>query len=243
MEIDVNSIINPNTTESNSSSSLSKLSSDLDSFLTILTTQLQFQDPLEPLESSEFTNQLVLFAQVEQDIQQNKNLEQMVSLQQDNIAVGALSFMNKSVDVAWPVTELRNGEASFSYIMTKDAASATLSILGENGERVRTETAELTEGRHDFVWDGKDDNGNALKDGVYIIQVNAQDANNQPVEVGYSTFGTVTGVTLDRGSAILEIGDVQVPLGNVTRIREPGGEGTGDASDGSEDETTEDASS
>lgn len=240
MEIDVNSIINPNTTETNSNTSLSKLSSDLDSFLTILTTQLQFQDPLEPLESSEFTNQLVLFAQVEQDIQQNKNLEQMVSLQQDNIAVGALSFMNKSVDVAWPVSELRNGEASFSYILSKDATSATLSILGQNGERVRTESAEVTEGRHDFAWDGKDDNGNTLKDGVYIIQVNAQDANNQPVEVGYSTFGTVTGVTLDSGSAILEIGDVQVPLGNVTRIREPGEDGTGD---GSDDETTEDSSS
>ncbi len=238
MEIDVNGIINPNRTESNSSSSLSKLSSDLDSFLTILTTQLQFQDPLEPLESSEFTNQLVLFAQVEQDIQQNQNLEQMVSLQQDNIAVGALSFMNKSVDVAWPVSELRNGEASFSYILSREATAATLTILDQNGQSVRTETAEVTEGRHDFDWDGKDDIGNTLEDGVYIIQVNALDANNQPIEVGYSTFGTVTGVALDGGTAILEIGDVQVPLGNVTRIREPGE--LGDGSGETDDETTED---
>lgn len=219
MEIDIASLTN--TTESKSSTSISKLASDLDSFLTILTTQLQYQDPLEPLDSSEFTNQLVLFAQVEQDIQQNANLEDLVSLQQDNIAVGALSFMNKEVDVAWPVTELSNGQATFGYTLPKEAQSATLAILGENGQIVRTESAETAEGSHEFVWDGKDDIGNSMKPGVYIIQVNALDANNQPIEADYSTFGKVTGVTLENGTAILEIGGVQVPMGNVTRIREP----------------------
>ena len=77
--------------KSDSKASLSKLTEDLDNFLTLLTAQLQHQDPLEPLDTHEFTNQLVQFSSVEQSIQQNKNLESIIELNQNNMAISAVS--------------------------------------------------------------------------------------------------------------------------------------------------------
>ena len=73
-----------------SSQALADLSGNLDNFLTIFPTQLQVQDPLSTLDTHEFTNQLVLFSSVEQQVQQNRNLESLVTLQQNNVALSLI---------------------------------------------------------------------------------------------------------------------------------------------------------
>src|SRR3546814_5759772 len=101
----------PPSTQRKSASSISKLSSDLDNFLTILVTQLQFQDPLSPLDTHEFTNQLVLFSGVEQQIQQNQNLEQLITLQKNAVALGAVDYIGKNVEATGKTTMLQDGAA------------------------------------------------------------------------------------------------------------------------------------
>lgn len=208
--------------QSNSLTSKSKLSSDLNSFLKILTAQLKSQDPLDPLDTHEFTNQLVLFSGVEQAIQQNANLEKLIAIQNDNIAVGALSFMGKEVEALGQTAMLRDGRATFSYTLPNDAAGSIVRIIGPDGKTVLEQKGETKAGRHEFLWNGKDKSGNKLPDGAYSIKVDAADAKKQPLKVIYSVTGKVTGVQLEKGVATLNLGDAKVPLKQVIRIREAG---------------------
>lgn len=207
----------------NSSSSLSALSKDLDNFLTILTTQLQYQDPLSPLEANEFTNQLVLFAGVEQQIQQNRNMEDMIALQQNNVAIGAVSYLGQNIEATGRTAMLTGGQAQFAYTLPGDASSATLTILGPDGKAVFAGLAQRSAGQHEFQWDGKNVLGQALPEGPYTIAIAAKDAAGEAMEVKYSVSGRVTGVALDGDAPTLSLGDVTIPLSQVTRIREASG--------------------
>lgn len=212
------------TTGSNSSASLATLSSDLDNFLTILTTQLQYQDPLSPMDTHEFTNQLVQFASVEQQIQSNSNLESLISLQQTNIMVGAVSYIGKDVEVSGQTTKLENGEAEFIYTMPEGAEAAILAIFDQNGTQVLFEQAETRAGRHIFSWDGRDSRDEALPDGPYTIQIVAADAEGNETIPDYAIRGTVKGVGVDDGVATLDLDGLNIPLANVVRVIEPEGE-------------------
>ena len=208
------------TTQSKASSSLTGLADNLDNFLTILTTQLQHQDPLSPLDTHEFTNQLVLFAGVEQDIQGNSNLEKLITLQQNNVAVGAVSYIGQNIEAAGQTNMLRNGEAKFGYTLPGNAKSAIVQITDAGGKPVLAAPAETIAGRHEFVWDGKNALGNQLPEGPYSISVLAVDPADQPLPITYSVSGRVTGIEMTNGDATLNIGDVAIPLTQVTRIRE-----------------------
>jgi flagellar basal-body rod modification protein FlgD len=208
----------------NSASSLAALSENLDNFLTILTTQLQYQDPLSPMDTHEFTNQLVQFANVEQGIQQNRNLESLLALQETNIMVGAVSYIGKDVEVTGQTTQLKNGNAEFSYTLPEDAAAAVIAIYNDEGTQVVRETAETSAGTHSFVWNGKDSKGADLPDGNYTIQIAAADADGEQITPTYSIHGKVTGVGIENGTPLLDLEGLEVPLANVVRVIEPEGE-------------------
>jgi len=214
------SSISQSNTQSKSNSSLTGLADNLDNFLTILTTQLQHQDPLSPLDTHEFTNQLVLFAGVEQDIQGNSSLEKLIALQQNNVAVGAVSYIGQNIEATGQTNMLRNGEAKFGYTLPGNAKSAALQISDASGKPILSTPAQTTAGRHEFVWDGKDTQGNPVPEGPYSITVLAVDADDQPIPATYSVSGRVTGVEMINGDASLNLGDVAIPLTQVTRIRE-----------------------
>jgi flagellar basal-body rod modification protein FlgD len=210
-------------TTKNSASSLSQLSSNLDNFLTILTTQLQYQDPLSPMDSSEFTNQLVQFASVEQQIQGNRNLESLIALQESNIMVGAVSYIGKDVEVSGQTAKLENGKAEFNYSLSEDAQAALLAIYDEKGTQVLFKKADTDAGRHTFIWDGKSDKGETLPDGKYTIQIVAANADAKEIKPTYTIRGRVTGVGTTGGVPTLDLDGLDVPLANVVRVVEPEG--------------------
>ncbi len=214
----------PGSTQSNSSSSLSKLSGNLDNFLKILTAQLQHQDPLSPMDTHEFTNQLVQFASVEQQIQGNRNLESLISLQETNNMVGAVSYIGKEVEVTGQTTTLEDGSAKFIYTLPKDATASILAVYDENGTQVLFKPAEKGAGRHEFIWDGKDTKGKTMPDGKYTIQVVAVNDANEAITPTYSITGTVSGVGIDKGEATLNLDGMDVPLANVVRVIDRNGE-------------------
>ena len=189
----------------NSASSLSKLSENLDNFLTILTAQLQHQDPLSPMDTHEFTNQLVQFANVEQSIQSNRNLESLISLQETSIVVGAVSYIGKDVEVTGQTTKLENGSAEFFYTLPEDASAAVLAIYDEDGTQVRFEKANTSEGRHSYIWDGTNDKGETLPDGNYTIQVVGANADGDQITPEYAVRGKVTGVAVEDGVPTLDL--------------------------------------
>ena len=138
------------------------LAETFDNFLVLLTTQLQNQDPLSPLDTNEFTQQLVEFTNVEQAIKTNDKLDQLIAMQGAGILTGALDYIGKEVEFAGAELNLADGEATVVYDLASNAQEITLEILDENGITVRTLTGPTDAGRHEIVWDGKDNFGNSL---------------------------------------------------------------------------------
>lgn len=213
---------------SKASESRNNFAADFDNFLLILTTQLQNQDPLSPTDTHEFTNQLVMFADVEQSIQQNANLEKMISMQASNQAIGALSYLGKEVEAEGNMFNY-DGEdpVTLSYDLKDTAETAALTISDINGDPVLVTKIDGTFGKQQFVWDGKTVNGNALAPGVYSFQVNAVNANDQPVDVTTSIFAEVDGVETDDTGTFLTVGNLSLPVDKVFAVRQPTSTQTG----------------
>ena len=194
----------------------SKLAEDFDTFLGILTTQLKNQDPLEPMKSQEFTNQLVQFSTVEQAIATNSKLDKMLAAQADNRATQAVNFIGKDVGLEGNQVQLKDGAAQFAYKLDGDAQAALVSITNQSGDVVRSISGPTGAGRHDVTWDGTGDGGKALPDGVYNIQVRAVDGQDQTVQATTEVRGEVTEMRDDKIS--LQLGDREVPFENVTSV-------------------------
>lgn len=201
-----------------SSSSAMKLSEDLNSFLYLLTTQLKYQDPLSPMDSSEFTNQLVQYANVEQAIQTNSYLETIILQNNAGMASQAVSYMDKVVQAQTSYVPLQDGYAKFAYILGSEAASCVVAIQDTDGNFIRTFTGKTDEGRHVIEWDGLDNDGQKVKDGGYKIIVTAAGKDGSDVEVLTTAYGKVTGVAYDGDLIALGMGDVVVDMNSVLAI-------------------------
>ncbi len=205
-----------------SAASEAKLEEDLNRFLTLLVTQLKNQDPLDPMDSTEFTNQLVQFASVEQQIFQNTNLEKLINLQESNQISTLVDYIGTNVEVTGQKGSLLNGRFEMTYDMPFGARSASLSITNKDGLTVLTRDAETDPGQHTFVWDGKNDFGVDQADGTYTVIVSALDADNNLLTVGHTVYGNVTGAGADQGNVTLTLGeDIVVPLDSVLSVKQP----------------------
>jgi flagellar basal-body rod modification protein FlgD len=209
-----------------SGSALNKLANDFDSFLLLLTTQLQNQDPLKPMDSQEFTSQLVQFTSVEQSIQTNKNLEKLISLTGGNSSSTAFNYIGREVRTSSDSTNLSNGMAKWSYELDTSAASSAITVLDAKGNAVFTKEGASGAGIHNFTWDGRDKNGTPFPDGVYRLSVSAVSADQKPVSAKIFTTGTVTNVEISGDTPSLLIGNVKVPLDKVLSVMQGGNAGS-----------------
>ena len=143
------------------------LTENFDDFLLMLTTQLQHQDPLSPTDATEFTNQLVAFSQLEQQITQSSKIEELIALQQAAESLSAVNYLGKTVEVQSDLTLLEDGTATFAYVMPLDAVNASIAILDSTGRFITTFSADTTPGRHDAEWDGTDMQGVLQPNGAF----------------------------------------------------------------------------
>ncbi len=196
------------------------LADTFDTFLALLTTQLKHQDPLDPMETSEFTSQLVQFSGVEQSINTNKKLDQLVQLQTSSQLNSAVAFIGKTVEVVRDLLLLKDGAAKISYGLDRNAAHTIISITDQNGRAVRAIQGETAAGRHEFEWDGRDSNGVQVPDGVYGFSVIATDGDDETIDTIAASFGRVTGVEVVENAPRLNIGELGVPFDAVFAVRE-----------------------
>ena len=206
---------NSTATNSGSENALSRLGKDFDSFLTILTTQLQNQDPLSPMDTHQFTNQLVQFASVEQLVSQTQDLDELIELQKANQSVSAVSYIGNRVEAEGSELVLEADGAKFAYHLPEAAQSAGLQILDALGRLVHVQALETDAGRHEVEWDGKDLNGNVLPLGTYSFIVSAVNADDAQIDLSQYTNGTVTGVSFADGQTVLNLGNIVVPVDKV----------------------------
>jgi flagellar basal-body rod modification protein FlgD len=198
--------------------SRNKLAKDLNSFLTLLTSQLKNQDPLSPMDSTEFTNQLVQFAQVEQQINSNESLTNLIGLSQQNIITNAVNYMGKTVEANSNKVPLQDGHAKMAYGLESEAQNVAIVIRNSGGQIVYSTTGEKTAGVHPLEWDGKDSTGKQLPDGTYEIQVTALSKDDTPVNTYTTAFGKVTGVTTKDGKTLVVMDKLGVPIDKILSV-------------------------
>lgn len=205
---------------SKSQNSKQKLAEDLNQFMNLLVTQLQHQDPLDPMDPNEFTSQLVQFASVEQQIQSNANLEDMLKLQQTSLLGTVVGYIGKQVEVSGNHMPLENGAATAHYEISANADTTTITVTDSSGKPVYFTEGETDAGRHAFSWDGKDSLGFQLDDGIYTITVSSLDGAEEAIDVAHTVTGTVTGVSNDNGAAVVSLGEADYSVDNVLAVRD-----------------------
>ncbi|HWD48564.1 MAG TPA: flagellar hook capping FlgD N-terminal domain-containing protein [Rhizomicrobium sp.] len=195
-----------------------QLSGNFNTFLTLLTTQLQNQDPMNPMDSDQFTQELVEFSGVEQQINTNDNLQSLISLQQSNAGSSAMGYLGKTVTVTDGSANLTDGEADWSYALGATSASTTLSVTDSSGNTVYSTTGATASGQHDFSWNGEDSNGNQLADGVYKLAVTSKDAGGNAITTAIASKGVVSEVNLTSATPMLMVGNMAVPVSSVSAV-------------------------
>lgn len=205
-------------------SSAAQLNSDFDTFLKLLTTQMQHQDPLDPVESQEFTNQLVAFSGVEQQIRTNEQLENLVTLQVLGMTSLGLGFIGLDVEIAGEFAEF-DGESpmEFGYTLPEAATENTITIKDSEGNVVYTADGELGTGAHNFTWNGLNDLGQQVGAGTYQIEIAAFNGEEEALNVPTTVQGHVDGIEAgEYGEIMLIIGDQKISVTDVRRAVETG---------------------
>jgi len=206
---------------SNSATGGTSLAEDFDNFLALLTTQLENQDPLSPLDTTEFTNQLTQFAQVEQSINTNSKLDQLLALQGPTQLTNGVAYIGKVVEAPGDVLLLQGGQAKMTYALAESSVRTNITILDERNNVVDVISGNTAAGPHIFEWDGTDADGDPLPDGAYRVLVTPLDGANKTIESATSTFGKVTGIESDNGKLSLVLGPISVDLDDVVSVHEP----------------------
>ena len=186
--------------------SASSLAQNFDTFLTLLTAQLQNQDPLKPVDSTEFTNQLVQFSGVEQQIETNKSLGDLISLTASSTAAGLAGYLGKTVEIDSREAELGQDGINWLYEMPKDTANASLAIQSEAGKIVYSEDIDTVSGAKTFTWNGKQLSGADLESGKYSLIVRAEDSAGEALDVPVRVRAEVSGVDLSTGTTSISTG-------------------------------------
>ncbi|MGF1543541.1 MAG: flagellar hook assembly protein FlgD [Parvularculaceae bacterium] len=198
------------------SGSLASLSGDFDTFLTLLPPQLQNQDPLDPLDTESFTQQLVQFAGVEQSVETNARLDALIDLQTDSQRGAAIDLIGRSVAVAGDAAFNENG-AAWRYEVADGAADVRLTIVDAAGEPLRTLDGQPGPGPTTLVWDGLDDDGAPAAPGAVRLTVEATDASDAPVGARIEAFVRVDAVDVAEDPLLITNAGA-FALGDVTRV-------------------------
>jgi flagellar basal-body rod modification protein FlgD len=210
-------------TSSSSASSANALASqqiagNFQSFLQLLTTQLQNQNPLDPLDTNQFTQQLVEFAGVQQQLNTNDSLATLVSLQQATQSSEALSYVGKTATVSGNTATMANSEAVWA-LSVPSASTVDISIASSTGQTVYSGTYNVAAGNNQpFEWNGMGSDGTQYPDGNYTLSATAKDSGGNTVAVTTSVGGVVSSVNLTQSPPLLTIGGQTYTMSQIQSI-------------------------
>ncbi|MBL4803032.1 MAG: hypothetical protein JKY45_14200 [Emcibacter sp.] len=195
--------------------SQTKLAQNFDQFLTLLTTQLQYQDPLDPMDSSEFTSQLVSFTQVEQSIATNKNLETLINQTKNAAMSEAVVFLGTEVTIETDRAGLRNGIAKWEYGLQSNTEETKITVTDSNGKILFEGNGETKAGLHDFVWNAPAD----TPDGIYQLTISAQTADKAIVQTAIYSKGEVETIEVLDGQVHLSVNGILTATTNIQAVK------------------------
>jgi len=216
-----NSASSASSSSSSSSAISASVQSEYNTFLTILTTELQNQDPTSPLDTNQFTSQLVQFSALEQNLQTNSLLQQLVTNQSQGQVNSALGYLGHTVQATGDSFQLDGTSTdtpTLAYSLASNANTAVLNVVNSAGQTVRQISVPTTAGAHSETFDGNDTSGEQLPAGTYTFQVQATDTKGNAIAATTYETGEVTGIDTTDGVVNLHIGGVTVPASNVVQV-------------------------
>jgi len=210
----------PVTTGSSPTAGVPSKELDKDAFLSLLITQLQNQDPLNPTDSVEFTAQLAQFSSLEQLGNVNENLEQLQNFQASINNSQAVSLIGKEITAIGNALNLASGQpAGCDFKLDGDASVVVVSIYDHTGEFVKSfDSQNLTTGQHTLYWDGSDQNGSPAASGNYTFEVMAADDSGNNIQTTTFFSGEVNKVIFENNTTYLISGDQRVALGDIIEV-------------------------
>ncbi|MBI3704172.1 MAG: flagellar biosynthesis protein FlgD [Rhizobiales bacterium] len=197
------------------------IANNFQTFLTLLTTQLKNQNPLDPLDTNQFTQQLVQFAQVEQQMKSNDQLSTLVALDKTAQSTAALAYVGATVVVDGATAPLSNGSANWN-LNTSKPATATVTITDATGQTAYSGTFSVNPGNQTFVWDGRGNDGRQWPEGAYKLTATGFDANKQPIAISTEVQAIVDSVDLTQTPPLLSINGQNYTMDKIKRIVRPG---------------------
>lgn len=194
-----------------------------DDFLKLLVTQMQFQDPLKPMEHTEFTAQLAQFSSLDQLFAINDGMQELSEIEGGANSVQAVDFIGKEIKATG--NKVYFGEdkssAAIEYTLDSDVSNVIINITDSEGNKVRTiKTGPQEAGGRSIDWDGKKDSGVLASNGEYTFSISAIDLEGNEMVVPTNISGTVTGVSFENSAAYLKVGETRILMTDVDEVKE-----------------------
>ena len=205
------------TTSTTAATTTPGIADNFQTFLTLLTTQLKNQNPLDPLDTNQFTQQLVQFAGVEQQLKANDQLKSLVDLQKSAASTEALVYVGQNVAVDGSTAQFSTS-ATWNMTAAQDTSNSTLSIANAAGVTVYTGQFAIKSGGATFVWDGKGNDGTQYPAGAYTLSATGVDQTGKSVAISTEVQGVVDSVDLTASPPLLSIGGTNYTTDKIKRV-------------------------
>jgi flagellar basal-body rod modification protein FlgD len=193
------------------------IANNFDQFLTLLTTQLKNQSPLDPLDTNQFTQQLVQFAGVEQQLKTNDTLSTLLTLNKAATTTQAVGFIGSTITADGATSQLKDGTAEWNINMPR-GGTANITIKNAAGTVVQTYQTSLSAGDQTYRWDGTTSVGSKAAAGEYTITIDARDVSGQQVVAKTEIKGVVDGIDLSGDTPLLKIGAISIAIDKVKTV-------------------------
>ena len=201
-----------------SSNDQTQLVGSFDTFLQLLTTQLKNQSPTDPLDVNQFTQQLVQYSTVEQQIQSNEHLEDLLATMAAANVVSFANYIGKEIEATGSVAELANGSATWTYETDSDVSEAFVQVSDENGNVVYSELTSLGSGEGTFSWDGRSNDGSLNSPGFYQVSIAGNVGGLNQLISTKGVAGVVDSVDLTGSQPSLTVNGTVVPMSSVVKV-------------------------
>lgn len=192
-------------TDAASQAAQTRLTTDTQSFLKLLTAQLSNQDPMQPVDPTQWVAQLAQFSTVEQAVTSNSRLAEVLTELRSTGDRMDLSYIGRSVEVAGDRVALKDGKLDATYNVPDGAAKVDISIVNNEGRVLRSFTGEKVAGLHALSWDGKDTEGALMSDGTYLVKVVATDEAGKGLTTDVYQSSKVVRITRDDGATLFRL--------------------------------------
>jgi flagellar basal-body rod modification protein FlgD len=210
---------NPATPTGNSAGTATGLNADFKMFLKLLTTQMQNQDPLDPMDTAQYTQQLVQYSQVEQSMAQTSTLKDILSTLGTQNLTQASSLIGHAVEIDTNVSGLTvTSAAQWSWTTPRAASSIVATISDASGKTVDTRTVQVDGNTGTLAWDGLTSGGKEMPAGKYSLSIKALDAGGNTLTNTVHSLGTVDDVQLDNGNVLITVNGNQIEASKLVRV-------------------------